>query len=314
MVPERVGFLLVPGFALMSYASAVEPLRAANQLAGRKLYDWRHVSTGAAEIAASNGVAIAADHRVGDDAAFDTVFVCAGGNPAEFAHRPTLKWLRGQARRGVRLGGVSGGPFILARAGLLAGHRCTIHWEHIPAFVEQFPELEIERSLFVIDRDRLTSAGGIAALDLMHALIEHDHGPALAAAVSEWFLHTEVRSGSGPQRMTLRERFGTGNARLLKALERMEARLEEPASRAELAAVAGVSVRQLERLFATHLRSSVGQHYRRIRLDRARLLLRQTAMPILEVAVACGFLSPSHFSRAYRRRFGQAPRTARGSR
>ena len=312
--PERVGFLLIPGFALMSYASAIEPLRAANQLAGRELYDWRHVSTGEAEIAASNGVAIAADHRVGDGAAFDTVFVCAGGNPAEFAHRPTLKWLRGQARRGVRLGGVSGGPFILARAGLLAGHRCTIHWEHIPAFVEQFPELEVERSLYVIDRDRLTSAGGIAALDLMHALIEHDHGPALAAAVSEWFLHTEVRSGSGPQRMTLRERFGTGNARLLKALERMEARLEEPASRAELAAAAGVSVRQLERLFAAHLRSSVGQHYRRIRLDRARLLLRQTAMPILEVAVACGFASPSHFSRAYRRRFGQAPRTARGSR
>lgn len=308
---RAIGFLLVPGFALMSYASAMEPLRAANRLAGRDLYAWRHISVDGAPVQASNGVGIVPDHCIGEDVALDTLLVCAGGNPALFDHPPTLKWLRGLVHRGVRVGGVSGGPYILARAGLLDGYRCTIHWEHIPAFVEEFPDLRVARTLYEIDRDRLTCAGGIAALDMMHALIERDHGHGLAAAVSEWFLHTQIRLGSGPQRMTLRERFGIGNARLLRVLEHMEARIEEPAAREELAAVAGVSVRQLERLFAVHLRATLGEHYARIRLDRAQSLLRQTAMPILEVAVACGFVSASHFSRAYRRRFGRPPRAER---
>jgi transcriptional regulator GlxA family with amidase domain len=188
--PMRVGFLLLPDFALMSYASAVEPLRAANRLAGRELYAWRHVSLDGETATASNGATIRADHSVGERIELDALLVCAGGNPALFSHPPTYRWLRTLARRGVAVGGVSGGAYVLARAGLLDGYRATIHWEHIPAFSEEFPHLAVERSLFVIDRDRWTCAGGIAALDLMHALIERDHGHALAAAVSEWYLHT----------------------------------------------------------------------------------------------------------------------------
>jgi transcriptional regulator GlxA family with amidase domain len=308
---QTIGFLLVPGFALMSYASAMEPLRAANRLAGRPLYAWRHISPDGAAAAASNGMSLLPDGRVGEDVPLDALLVCAGGNPAQFDHPPTFRWLRALAHNGVQLGGVSGGPYLLARAGLLDGHRCTIHWEHIPAFVEEFPDLEVERTLYVVDRDRLTCAGGIAALDMMHALIERDHGHGLAAAVSEWFLHTDVRLGSGPQRMTLRERFGISNPKLLKVLERMEANLEEPVTRERLAAVAGVSVRQLERLFTAHLGATLGEHYARIRLDRARALLRQTTLPVLEVAVACGFVSASHFSRAYKGRFGWSPKAER---
>ena len=307
----RVGFLLLPDFALMSYASAVEPLRAANRLAGRDLYAWRHISLDGEAATASNGASIRADHPIGEAIDIDVLFVCAGGNPARFENRAAYRWLRTLAHKGVAIGGVSGGAYLLARAGLLDGYRATIHWEHLPAFSEEFPHLAMERSLFVIDRDRLTCAGGIAALDLMHALIERDHGHDLAAAVSEWYLHTEVRLGSGPQRMALHERFGVSNPKLLRALSEIERRLEEPPTTRELAALAGTSVRQLERLFALHLKTTIGAHGLRIRLARAQTLLRQTSKPILEIAVMCGFASASHFSRTYREAHGHPPKAER---
>lgn len=309
--PRRMGFLLIEGFSLMSYASAVEPLRAANVLAGRRLYEWRHVAAGGRTAAASNGIAVAADHGLEEAARYDTVFVCAAGNPSTFRHRPTLGWLRRVAGRGARIAGVSGGPFVLARAGLLAGRRCTVHWEHVPAFAETFPELLLTGALFEIDGDRLTCGGGIAALDMLHALIRADHGPALAAMVSDWFLQTEIRGGEGAQRLSVRERHGTRNPRLLRALEAMESRLDEPIGRAALAAVAGVSLRQLERLFAAQLGSTIDRHYLAMRLERARVLLRQTGLPVVQVGAECGFASPSHFSRSYRSRFGISPRRER---
>jgi len=308
---QVIAFLLINDFALMSYAAAIEPLRAANMLSGRELYRWRHVSVDGEPAQASNGGRVLADNRVGDEVHFDTVMVCAGGNPALFDQAPTFAWLRELARRGVRLGGVSGGPWILARAGVLQGYRATIHWEHLPAMAEAFPNLELRRTLYEVDRDRLTCAGGIAALDMMVELIERDHGHALAAAVAEWFLRTELRSGSAAQRMEARERFGVSNEKLLRALAYMEANLEDPASKQRLADVAGVSIRQLERLFAQHLGATPTGHYLDIRLDRARTLLRQTTLSVMETAMACGFVSPSHFSRAYRTRFGKSPKDER---
>ncbi|HEY2138125.1 MAG TPA: GlxA family transcriptional regulator [Xanthobacteraceae bacterium] len=308
---HRVGLLLIADFSLLSFAAVIEPLRAANRLIGNDYYDWCHVSPDGAAVTSSSGVAIAADHRLGDQLALDTLFVFAGGNPAVFNHEPTFSCLRALARRGVRIGGVSGGPYVLARAGLLDGYRCTIHWEHLPAFREEFPRLDPSRVLYEIDRDRMTCAGGIAALDLMRAQIAEDLGPAAAVAVSEWFLQTQLRAGNGPQRLTLRERYGTASPRLLAVLKLMESRLDEPASRAEMAEIAKVSIRQLERLFAVHLGTTIADHYTNIRLDRARALVHETAMPVLQVAVACGFVSASHFSRAYKHRFGLSPRNER---
>ncbi|MHB0773042.1 GlxA family transcriptional regulator [Bradyrhizobium sp. 1.29L] len=307
----HVGFLLIPDFALLSYASVVEPLRAANRLSGQSLYRWSHISIDGEAAAASNGVRIQTEFCVGTDTHFDYVFVCAGGNPALFQHPPTFSWLRQLARRSVKIAGVSGGPYILARANLLTGYRFTIHWEHAPAFVEDYPELDLRRSLYEIDRDRLTSSGGAAPLDMMHAMIAREHGTALAMGVSEWFLQTHVREGTGPQRMPLRERLGIAHAPLLRVVGRMEQTVEDPVSREELARLAGVSLRHLERLFRQHLGCSLGEHYLTIRLDRARDLVRQTSLSVLEIALACGFTSASHFSRTYRARFGQAPRTQR---
>jgi transcriptional regulator GlxA family with amidase domain len=308
---QALGFLLIPDFSLMSYASAMEPFRSANRMAGRPLYSWRHVSIDGRPVVASNGVAIAADCSISDAADFDILFVCAGGNPSLFDHQPTYQWLRRLAHRKVRLGGVSGGSYPLARAGLLDGYRCTIHWEHIPAFVEEFPALQVARTLYEIDRDRLTCAGGIAALDMMHELIERDHGSWLAAAVSDQFLHSQVRVGSGPQRMTVRERYGVSHPKLLKVLEYMEGHVEDPLGRSELAAIAGISTRQLERLFHSHLKITVGEHYLGVRLERAQTLLRQTTMPVLEISIACGFVSASHFSRSYKQLFGHSPKAER---
>ncbi|ESR24499.1 GlxA family transcriptional regulator [Lutibaculum baratangense] len=310
---KRLGFLLVPGFATMSYASAIEPFRAANVLSGRELYRWRHISPAGTDVRSSTGLAYRADHLAGDRSDYDTVFVCAGGNPATFDDRRTFQWLRSLARQGVALGGVSGGPFILARASLLDGYRCTVHWEHVPAFREAFPRPELTTALYEIDRDRLTCAGGVAALDMMHELIEREHGPELAAAVSEWFLQTHVRAGSANQLMTRHERFGLASPRLSVVIEAMEANVEDPLPREELADVAGVSLRQLERLFARHMKTSVDTHYRRLRLERARALLRQTTLTVSEIAMATGFVSPSHFSRSYKARFGHAPARERES-
>ncbi|WID96629.1 GlxA family transcriptional regulator [Bosea vestrisii] len=309
--PTHIGFLLIPDFALLGYASAIEPLRAANRLSGRDLYRWSHVSIDGLPAPASNGVSIRADHGVGDDVRFDYLFVCAGGNPAAFQHPQSFAWLRQLARRGVRLGGVSGGSYILARANVLGGYRFTIHWEHAAAFLEDYPNLDLRRSLYAIDRDRLTSSGGTAPLDMMHAVIAREHGSELALSVSEWFLQTHVREGEGPQRMPLRERLGISHAPLLRVVGRMEQSLENPIARAELARTAGVSLRQLERLFRLHLGRSLGEYYLGLRLDRARDLLRQTSLSVLEIALASGFGSASHFSRAYRSRFSHPPRAER---
>jgi transcriptional regulator GlxA family with amidase domain len=305
--PHRVGFLLIDEFALMSFASAIEPLRAANVLAGKRLYQWLHISTGAKAILASNGLSVASDHTIAEQVRYDTVLVCAGGNPAAFDDAKTLAWLRRLARSGCAIGGVSGGPFVLAKAGILNGVRCTIHWEHLAAFTEAFPQIEPTRTLFEIDGERLTCGGGVAALDMMHAIIRRDHGQALAAKVSDWFLQTAVRLGDDKQRISLRERLGTSNRGVLAAIAMMERQLASPAPRCELAKAAGVSIRQLERLFAGHLGVSIEQHYLSLRLTKARALLRQNGLPVLEVGAECGFSGASHFARVYRRVHGISP-------
>lgn len=309
---DSVGFLLIPGFPLMSYAAAVEPLRAANQLAGRALYRWWHASPSDKPAIASNGAAVLPDFRCGGDVGrLDLMLVCAGGNPATFNDRRTFTWLRKLAQRGVALGGISGGPFILAKAGLLHGRRCTIHWEHAPAMQEAFPDIDITRSLFELDGDRVTCSGGVAALDMMVALIKRDHGYQLAVAVSDWFLHTQVREGVAPQRMDLRYRLGVGDEKVLAALKVMESHLETPLPRERLAELARLSLRRLERAFRDQLGHGIHEHYLALRLTRSRQLLRETSLSILEVALAAGFASASQFARAFRKAYGHSPRETR---
>lgn len=305
--PQTIGFVLVPGFPLMSYASAVEPLRAANTLSERPLYRWWHAVPGGGPVQASNGLVILPEVEIGaSNLDVDRVLVCAGGNPATFEDDALFRWLRHLARSGVTIGGISGGPFLLARAGLLAERRCTLHWEHIPAFQETFPDVEVVRSLFEIGGDRVTCSGGIAAFDMMLAMIGQDHGAGLAASVSDWFLHNQIREGVSPQRMALQLRFGVRDPRLLRVLTAMEANLETPLPREALAGLARVSRRQLERLFRDGVGTSLHRHYLGLRLDQARRLRRESALSPAEIAAATGFVNPDELSRAERRRQRQA--------
>lgn len=311
MSVQTVGLLLVPGFALMSYASVVEPLRAANLLAGRELYRWVHLTPGPQTVMASCGAAVPCTARAGDAVPLDLLLVCAGGNPMAFRDRRTLHWLRALAARGMRLGGVSGGPVILAKAGIMDGYHMTVHWEHAPAVAEAYPNIMLTRSIYIVDRNRLTCAGGTAPLDMMHALLAERHGPELARRVSEWFMHTDIRPAQSAQRGSLTERYGVRDARLAAALELMESHPGDPLRRSETARRIGISIRQLDRLFAGKLKLSYAEQYRRIRLARARDLLRQSPVPITEIALGCGFSSASHFGRAYRQAFGLTPAAER---
>ncbi len=305
--PQVVGLLLVPGFSLMSYACVVEPLRAANLIAGHKLYHWVNISTHQTNVSASCGAAVPCTAKVGDVEKLDLLLVCAGGDPAAFDDQATFAWLRRLAISGTRIGGVSGGPFILAKARIMDGIQMTIHWQHAQVVLEAHPDILLTRSLFIIDRNRLTCAGGTAPLDMMHALIAESHGAELARKVSDWFLHTEIRPARGPQRASLVERYGVHDAQLIAALELMERHPGEPLRRNETARRIGISTRQLDRLFATKLKRSYQGHYRQIRLERSRELLRQSAASITDVAVACGFSSASHFTRVYRESYGTTP-------
>lgn len=306
----RVGFLLIPGYALMSHASALEPLRAANLLSGRRLYEWIHVAPEGSRVAASAGAETPCEATIDRLPPLDQLIVIAGGRPEQFDHAPTFAGLRRAARAGVRLGGVSGGPVILARAGVMARRRMTVHWEHAGALAEVYPELLLSRALYVIDRDRVTCGGGVAALDMAHAMIAERHGAALANRVSAWFLQTDIRPALGDQRSGAGERWRTRHPKLAAAYEMMEGAVAEPLSRAEIAGRVGLSERQLGRLFSEKAGKTFSTAYREIRLTRAQELMRKTALPLTEIAYTCGFSSPSHFSSAFRAWAGVSPSRA----
>jgi transcriptional regulator GlxA family with amidase domain len=304
---RRIGLLPLDGFALMSYASLTEPMRAANLLAGHRLYDMIDITTDARAVHSSGAASIRPQVKVGDDIDLDYLFVIAGGDLTRVEDARVTNWLARMARQGAQLGGVSGGPVILARAGLMNGRRMTVHWEHATALAEISPHLAIERTLYVIDRDRITCAGGTAPMDLMHALITRHHGAPFARQVSDWFMHTEVRPSIGPQRAGLVERLGTTDPALLDAVATMETHIADPVTLSDLAQIADVSPRQLNRLFQEKLGRSTMVFYRSLRLDTARGLLRNSSLPLTEIALATGFASSAHFSRVYSQHFGQPP-------
>lgn len=308
---SRFGFFLLPDFSMLAFTSALEPLRAANRMAGRELYSWHVISVDGLPARASSGVRVIADSGIEATEQLDNLAVVGGLNSHSYDEQRVVARLRRLARRGARIGALSTGSFVLAKAGLLDGYRCTIHWEALPAFNEAFPHLQCSAELFEIDRSRFTCSGGTAALDMMLSLIAVEHGRDLAVQVAEQFIHERIREQHDSQRMTLRSRLGISHPKLLHVIELMESNLEEPLSRAELARLTGLSTRQLERLFQKYLGRTPTRYYLELRLYRARMLLTQTAMSVLDIALACGFVSASHFSKCYREFFLKSPRDER---
>jgi len=311
LTPIRFGFLILPGFSLMALSAASEPLRAANRLAGRSLYEWRLLSPRGEAVPSSSGFQLQPDGGLDLDVPFDAVVVVASLNVADFHDASVFKWLRQQEHRGCDIGAVSTASLLLARAGLLKGYRFTIHWETAKDFMEEFPDLKPSRTLFVIDRKRFTCGGGIAGLDMMLALIARQFGSALASGVAEQFLHTHIRSAEDSQRTDVVGRYGTTIPALVTALTLMENCIEQPMPIKLIAARSGVTERHLERLFINHLQATPARFYMDLRLREAKRLLSETDTPLTEVALRCGFTSPSHFGRCFRRAFQQTPRQAR---
>ncbi len=310
--PDRLTIVLVPNFSMIAFTSVVEPLRLANYVSGRTLYEWEIVSRDGAPVAASNGIPIGATASVADyEKAPGTVILCSGTDAHTYKDNAVFGWLRRWGREGTTIGAVCTGAHVLAHAGLLNGYRCTIHWENLDSFLEEFPSLDVRAELFEIDRDRFTCAGGVAALDMMLNEVSLRHGPELASAVSEQFMHERMREGSDDQRLPLQARLRISHPKLIRAIAEMEKNTEEALSRDEIAERVGLSRRQLERLFRRYLNTSPARYYLKLRLNRARTLLTQTTMPVTEVAFASGFTSASHFSKCYRDMFGRTPRAER---
>ncbi|MHC8509933.1 MAG: GlxA family transcriptional regulator [Rhodospirillales bacterium] len=303
----RIGFVLVPDFSMIAFAAGVEPLRIANRLSESPLFAGAVLSVDGAPVRASNGVELAVDGAFTEAGPLDMVLVCAGLNVRNYISPELSNALRRRAAHGAAVGALCTGSHILAEAGLLDGYRCTIHWENLLAFSEAFPHLDVTAELYEIDRDRLTCAGGTAAADMMLTMIAVQSGGTLSAMAADHMIHHRIREGNESQRMELQSRIGVAHPKLLSVITMMEDNLEEPLACAELARRAKLSPRQLERLFQKHLHQAPTRYYLQLRLNRARFLLTQSSMPILNVALSCGFVSASHFSKCYRERFQRRP-------
>ncbi len=310
--PQHVALVLVPEFTMMPVTAAIEPLRIANRLSEKELYRWTLHSVDGQSVAASNGISTGVDGDLESVEPDTTVIVCGGMNVQRHTDKRMLGWLRKISRRGIDIGAVCTGAHILAEAGLLDGFKCTIHWENLPGFSEAFPDLDATGGLFEIDNNRFTSAGGTTSLDMMLTMIAGQHGQELASAVAEAILHSPIRHHSENQRMSLPARIGARHPKLVSIIEKMEENLEDPLSPSLLAKQATLSTRQLERLFRRYLDRSPKRYYLELRLKKARSLLLQTDMSVIGVAMACGFSSPSHFSKCYRSHYNRTPYRERG--
>lgn len=312
---EIIAFVLIPGFSMYALASASEPFRVANRLNAEQSYNLKFVSIGEDPAIGSNGVQVSTHGTFQNlPKEVSRIIVVAGFDPLENGNPSTLSLLQEAARNGVLLGAVDTGAYLLAEAGLLSGRKCTLHWESIGSFREQFPKVTVVSELFVEDGRFFTSAGGVGALDMALQIIWLKHGYDLMTSVAEQFIYNSLRSGDDHQRMPLRHRLMTSNPHLIKAVRLMEERRLTPYSIAAIAKEAGISQRELNRVFKRNLDTTPQSFYRGIRLERASRLLQQTDMSVLDIAILCGFSSASLFSRNYKSHFGMSPTKARGNR
>jgi transcriptional regulator GlxA family with amidase domain len=311
--PRRFIFVLMSEFTLLSFASAIEALRIANRVGGQKFYEWTVVSDGGHSVRASAGTVFEVDSDLPEVSREDTIVLCGGIDIAGATTKRLLNWLRREARRGMPIGGLCTAAYTLARAGLLDGKKATIHWENQDSFIEEFEEVTLTKSVFVVDGNRITTAGGTSSIDLMLKLIADDHGEELAGTVADQLIYSSIRTDQDTQRLSVPTRIGVRHPKLSRVIQIMESNIEEPISPATLARDVGMSTRQLERLFRRYLNRSPKRYYMELRLQKARNLLMQTDMSVINVALACGFASPSHFSKCYRAQYHTTPYRERGA-
>ena len=216
-----------------------------------------------------------------------------------------------QYRYGAGLGAISTGTYILAKAGVVEDRKCTIHFDRAASLREEFPAIDLVDGVFENDRGLATCAGGTSAIDLFIHIVSEDHGEQIASSIAHQFLQDRVRNAQEVQSKAKHQAVRIKSERLFNAMTLMEQNIEEPLSSLEVAEAVGLSERQLQRLFREHTGRTTNDYYVNLRLQHSQLLLLQTSMPIVQIALASGFATPSHFSKRYRDRFGYSPRLER---
>ena len=300
-------FALVEEFSHLAFSCAVEPLRIANFLSGEKLYEWSLASLNGIDAKSSNEVVTQVQHSFQTVPQCDQLFVLSGLHMQDHVSPDVLNLIRHSSRHGTPVGGLCSAAWILAEAGVLDGSSAAIHWDYHDSFVEKFPNIELVPSVFVSDAPYITASGGTATADLMLHLIARDHGMELSEAVADQMVYASARGSTARQTTSVQARNGMRNEKLMHAIRLMRESIEYPMTTAEIADEVGISSRQLERLFGQHMNRSPKKYFMELRMERARHLLIQTDASVAEVALACGFDSPGHFSRVYRTAFGIAP-------
>lgn len=304
----NICFLLLDNFSLLSFSSAIEPLRIANKVMKRKAFNYICCTIDGGDALASSGGIVRADRALHDVADIDLLAVCSSDdveqNVLDARHK---NMIRRFAHKQTRVAGICTGAYVLADLGLLEGRQCTIHWEYADLFKETFPNVKLVDSLIQADGRFLTCAGGTTALDLMIGFIAELYGGAIASDVASIALHQDMRSGSERQNTLMRDELNLIPRRLRRCIELMTENVSETLSQQQLAERLNVSPRQLQRDFQHYLDCAPLTYYSKIRLDIARRLVCRTTMPMVEIAVACGFANASHFAKRYRALHGASP-------
>jgi len=308
------GFVVVPNFSLIALSACVDPLRLANQVLGHTVYQSVLLSVDGGLVASSDGIQVMTQHSLAQAPGLDVVFVI-GPNPIPKRGLRTLAlWLKKQAALGLPLGGIDTGAYLMAQAGLLDGYRSTIHWEDHEALAEQFPKVIVTQHFFEVDRDRYTCSGGVAPLDLMTYLLTQAPGSRDLANEVANLLIAERRSLTDVQTVSIIHQSRVTNPVAIEVLRLMEANVAEPLPIGELAQLAGVSLRSLQRLFKQKFERSAERVYLDIRLAHARLLVHRSDKSVRDIAVRTGFASPSHLTARYTPRYGASPQKDRDKR
>ena len=335
---KQFGFLTLNNFSMIAFTNALEILRMANYLLGEEAYQWSVFTVDGLPAQASNGLAISNTSKLDFNHLHsnnphstnmpDVLLVCGGVDIQHAVTVDVIKLVTQASKHNMWLGGLCTGSYALAKAGLLDGYKCTIHWENMASLCEQFSGIHFMEELFVIDRNRCTCAGGTAPLDLMLAFVaarfgktgvdnnngvdkNNGVGKNLVAEISDQFMMVRARDSKDQQHIPVAARVGYSHKALVEVSALMEANIEEPLSLDELARLANLSQRHLQRMFKHTLNMTPMHYYLNLRLRRARALLLQTEMSVMSVTVACGFQSSCHFSKSYRTLFGYSPSTER---
>ena len=305
--PSEIVILVVPKYSQLTLAALVEPMRMANTVADRTLYNWKLCSDGREEVVSSSGFVLAVGQDISEIKTCDALFVVSSYEARQFASSRIASFLRRIARSSALIGGLDAAPYILAEAGLLDGHRATTHWDDLADFQERYPRIDVVSERYVVDRRRATTSGSLPSFDFTLEFLRQRHGLVLAMNVSGNFLYDQARPGSEPQFMIATSRIAARHPKIAKVIKLMEQSLQAPLTMEEIAASVGLSERSLLRRFRETLNVSPHQFYRELRLDVGRRLLDNSDLSVTEVALSCGFDSRGAFTRAFKGAFGRSP-------